>query len=535
MKATLRCALLAAAALAAHAAAAAGFTQPGPAPASRLLLLAIDRQAFPLRENVTLYLTKPDIRREPVLAPSPDPDAPDNAATHLYGTVLKEGDRFRMWYYAVCYTSPAGQLAMNPVAYAESRDGLHWERPKLGQVEWKGSRDNNLIALGDNPTEGCEGVSVLRDDDDPDPARRYKMIYGRQLPQAELARLGVKHRWIVRTAVSADGLHWHELPAYVSGENFAEFASLYRHDGLYVVNSHMRSRGEGDRPEGRQGYAWVSTDFAHWLPESAPSFKTPEPVDGSGWGTHGATGGAYTQVHLGVGARSLGNVVVGLYGMWHQQQPSWGEGGTFADLGLLVSHDGLHFEEVVKALPFIRSVDSPADPVPGRNYPTILCQNNSILDVGDETWIYHGRWRNVEFQQLGTGQNDGINIAKNYWGGVGLARLPRDRWGALALWHDAEAGGVWTMPVTLAPGAALVLNGADLPGVRVAVADARFQPLAGFPAGAAAGGDALAAPVAWDGHALAELAGRTVRFHLRFDRAAAPNPRVYALYLQSAP
>lgn len=536
MKSPARRSLLAAAAFAVTLSAFAtpGFVEPA-TPAPRLLLLGIDRHAFPLRENVTLYLTKPDVRAEPVLTPSTDPNAPDNAATHLYGSVIKEGDRFRMWYYAVCYTSSEAALAINPVAYAESSDGIHWERPKLGQVEWKGSRDNNLIALGDEPEEGCEGVSVLRDDDDPDPARRYKMIYGRQLPKAELARLGVKHRWIVRTAVSADGLHWHELPNYVSGENFAEFASLYKHDGLYIVNSHMRSRGEGDRPEGRQGYAWVSTDFEHWLPESAPSFKTPEPVDGSGWGTHGATGGAYTQVHLGVGAKSLGNVAVGFYGMWHQQQPSWGEGGTYADLGLLISQDGLHFEEVVKALPFLRSVDSPADPVPGRHYPTILCQNNSILNVGDETWIYHGRWRNVEFQQLGTGQNDGINIAKNYWGGVGLARIPRDRWGALALWHDETAGSVWTMPVTLAPGATLALNGADLKGVRLEVADAAFHPLAGYESGAAAGDDSLSSAVAWDGHALGDLAGRTVRFHLHFDRTAAPNPRVYALYLQTTP
>ncbi len=52
-----------------------------------LLLLAIDERAFPLRENLALYLTKPEIRHDPVLFPSTDPNAPDNLATHLYGTV----------------------------------------------------------------------------------------------------------------------------------------------------------------------------------------------------------------------------------------------------------------------------------------------------------------------------------------------------------------------------------------------------------------------------------------------------------------
>jgi hypothetical protein len=29
--------------------------------------------------------------------------------------------------------------------------------------------------------------------------------------------------------------------------------------------------------------------------------------------------------------------------------------------------------------------DSPVTPVAGKNYPTILCQANGILNVGDET------------------------------------------------------------------------------------------------------------------------------------------------------
>jgi len=508
------------------------------APATKqALLLAIDERAFPMRENLALFLTKPTVRPAPVLAPSPHAEAPDNAATHFYGTVLHEEDRFRMWYYAVHSVSTEGAIGVSPVCYAESPDGENWTRPHLGQVEWKGSRANNLIALGPDPTEACSGVSVIRDDGDPNPQRRYKMVYGKQLPAELKARLGVSRRWVVRTATSPDGLNWTEQPHLVSGDKFAELASLYRHNGLYIVNSHIRSRGEGDRPEGRQGYAWVSPDFEHWLSESAPSFKTAEPAEGSGWGTHGATGGAYTQVHLGVGAISLGNVAVGLYGMWHQRQPSWGEGGTNCDLGLLVSQDGLHFDEVVKGRPYIRSEESPAVPVPGFNYPTILCQTNSILNVGDETWIYHGRWRNVEFQQLGTSDNDGKNVARNYWGGVGLARLPRDRWGALALSEEAEAGSAWTTPVMLTADSRVLVNASGLPGLRFEIADERFQPLPDFGEGVAddATHDALATEVRWKNRSLRELAGQTVRFRIHFSRQTDIEPRLYALNFIQAP
>ncbi len=62
----------------------------------------------------------------------------------------------------------------------------------------------------------------------------------------------------------------------------------------------------------------------------------------------------------------MGNVVVGLYGMWNQRLPLWGEGGTDGDLGLVVSHDGLFFDEVVKGLPYLRSTESPVEPVPGK-------------------------------------------------------------------------------------------------------------------------------------------------------------------------
>ncbi len=498
------------------------------------LLLAIDERAFPMRKNLALFLTKPTVRPAPVLAPSSDPDAPDNVATHFYGTVLQEDGKFRMWYYAIHATSADGGIRISPVCYAESDDGINWIRPALGQVEWRGNTANNLIALGPNPTEGCSGVSVIRDDDDPDPDRRYKMVYGkrRRGPDGKILN------WIVRTATSPDGLHWTELPGLVSGDKFSELASLYKHNGLYIVNSHLRIRGEGDRQEGRQGYAWISTDFVNWLPESAPSFKTAEPMDGSGWGTHGLPGDEdYLQVHLGVGATSLGNVAVGLYGMWYQRQPNWGEGGINCDLGLLISHDGLHFDEVVKGRPYIRSEESPAVPVPGFNYPTILCQTNSILNVGDETWIYHGRWRNVEFQQLGTIANDGKNVARNYWGGVGLARLPRDRWGALALSEEAEAGSAWTTPVMLTADSRVLVNASGLPGLRFEIADERFQPLPDFGEGVAddATHDALAAEVRWKNRSLRELAGQTVRFRIHFSRQTDIEPRLYALNFIQAP
>jgi hypothetical protein len=503
----------------------------------RVLWLAIDARALPLRKNLTLFLTRPDVRREPVLGPSTSPDAPDNVAAYLYGTVLRENGKFRMWYYGVHATTPDGGIGTSPVCYAESLDGIRWTRPNLGHVVWRGKRTNNLIAVGElnRPEEngllvngrkikGVSGAYVIRDDDDPVPGRRYKMVY-------EQRGNGV--------AVSPDGFRWTDLPNRIP---HGEPSSIYKHRGMYFVSCHLAGRGEGDREEGRQAYAWVSPDFDHWLPEVVPSFKTPEPVVGSGWGTDAKgrwitpTGvGLYTQDHLGIGAVSLGNVVVGIWGMWNQRLPLWGEGGTDGDLGLVVSHDGLFFDEVVKGVPFIRSADSPAPPVPGKKYPTILCQNNSILDVGEETWIYHSRWRNVGLSLPKEGT--GAELAPDYWGGIALARLPRDRWGALGLFGDKETGSAWTAPVTLPSASRLEINASGLDGLRVEVADPGFRVLPGFGQGRAAGSktDTLDGRVEWGAHRLAELAGKTVRFHILFTRSAGINPRLFALTLRAEP
>ena len=51
---------------------------------------------------------------------------------------------------------------------ATSKDGIHWDKPTLGLVEYKGSKDNNII-----PKEWLMGYSFL-DEHETDPARRWK-------------------------------------------------------------------------------------------------------------------------------------------------------------------------------------------------------------------------------------------------------------------------------------------------------------------------------------------------------------------------
>ena len=60
----------------------------------------------------------------------------------------------------------------NGAAYARSDDAYRWTRPELGQVEFQGSRQNNLIA---NPPRGSSGFF---EDPQAPPSERYKAMGG---------------------------------------------------------------------------------------------------------------------------------------------------------------------------------------------------------------------------------------------------------------------------------------------------------------------------------------------------------------------
>jgi hypothetical protein len=487
-------------------------------------LLAIDDYSLPLRWNLCYYLSKPSYRREPVLTPSRESrDAPDFIGTHFYGTVLLDEGKYRMWYYAVGLAEERGRLQEGPICYAESDDGLHWVKPNLRQVLYKGSWDNNAIALPDPRTEGIE---IIKDDDDPDPNRRYKAVYESFVPSRRYPTM--------RTAVSPDGLHWTAGPETPVAQAM-EQSGFYKFNGLYFVNAQMWPRGEGGRTRGRQGHVAISPDFNTWLQEIGESFALPEPEVGG-------NGLAYDQVHLGNAAVSYGNALVGLYCLWHSR-PSPGDwfglATTSGDLGLLVSSDGFHFREPVKGHVYISEKENPATPAPGFTYPTILEQCNGILNVGDETRIYHGRWRNAPYV------NPSITIDRTiedqffqdlYYSEVALATLPRDRWGSLGLFSDQAEGSVWSCPVTLPGGSCqVVLNADHASDMHVEIADARFNLLPAFSreeAGSSQMAGGLDCPVAWPAGSLQALGGATVRLKFTLQRNSATEPRLYAVYLR---
>ena len=149
---------------------------------SRLELMVDDALIDKLSGGAHLELHHPE-RREVVLVT----DAPWEGNASHYRCVFRDGDIYRMYYGAYQYAEGQthyGYSQATPheafTCYAESRDGIHWTRPELGLIEFKGSTRNNILlaarsmkALSIDPGH----VAVFKD---PNPAcspeAKYKAV-----------------------------------------------------------------------------------------------------------------------------------------------------------------------------------------------------------------------------------------------------------------------------------------------------------------------------------------------------------------------
>ena len=115
---------------------------------------------------------------------------------------------FKCWYKSFIYDDPSNNtaLAQRPsqpyrqgareegLLYAVSADGINWEKPALGLVDFEGSTANNLVMR--RATHGLHAGGVFKDPRDPAPARTYKFIHR----NASAGRMA--------SCFSADGLRW---------------------------------------------------------------------------------------------------------------------------------------------------------------------------------------------------------------------------------------------------------------------------------------------------------------------------------------
>ena len=147
--------------------------------------LFVDHFLIERLENTSLKLHEPQL--------SPPMNEP---ADHLeYGTVIHDGELFRLYTRDGRGAIHDGDDA-EVTRYCESRDGIHWTKPKLGLFEIDGNKENNVI-LHESPF--CHNFSPILDSRAGIPKEeRFKALAGT-----------VKSGLVA--FVSGDGIHWRKL------------------------------------------------------------------------------------------------------------------------------------------------------------------------------------------------------------------------------------------------------------------------------------------------------------------------------------
>ena len=156
-------------------------------------------------------MESPDRLAEPIVVP----EYPwESCGVTLYGSVLREDDRFRMWYMAM------GENGSQTMCHAESEDGLVWHKTMMDHIPYGDHRQTNIV-LG--PDVNIHGPCVLRNPDPDDLDRSYLVFYdsySRYRP--EIQRVQSEDRWTY-TASSPDG------PALDSGQGHSGGSRQKRH------------------------------------------------------------------------------------------------------------------------------------------------------------------------------------------------------------------------------------------------------------------------------------------------------------------
>lgn len=404
---------------------------------------------------------------------------------------------FRLWYEAGW---------MKHLCYAESKDGLTWERKDLGIV--KGTNRVLTDTLVDS-------WSVFPDYAAADPYANWRLMVS--------VAGGVTDN---RLYTSPDGIAWtHIGNAGQSGDRTTMFYDPFR--GKWVFSL----RGGGPGKGGRNRSYWASETFGGetclWnfpagklsrrlhsdLPRPKPWLATderdlPDP----------SVGGNTPQLYN-MDAVAYESILVGLFEILH---PFKGGNGTCAaagmpkitDLHFAYSRDGWTFDRPDRTAAIAASRWGS-----GKWDTGYLSPMGGICVIkGERLWFYYTAMRGDATETTPYSKDREIGWRRNgmhFNASIGVATLRRD--GFVGLVADGR-GEVTTKPVTFS-GKHLFVNAECRFGSLAAeVLDEHGNVLPGFAAADClplARTDSTKAEIAWKGANLASLTGRSVRFRFQ--------------------
>ncbi len=436
-----------------------------------------------------------------------------------------ETGRYQLWYQAYTGDRAPDRRYGCVVCYAESDDGVHFVKPALDLFPFGDIEQTNIVLIGSGGHSLRYCNSVLVDERDGDPDRRYKMAYfdWAQTPQGEYPGLHV--------AFSPDGMRWHTHPhAPLSKISYGQLAEEVpfddAEDGPWDIPLSMSDGTDVFFDPLRQVYAWYgkmwidgpdgrmrwkhamgrieSRNFVDW---SEPQLIcAPDDLDAPQVEFH------TTPVFYHAGVYFCLNQLL-----------DRAVGGGVIDIELMLSRDGFDWKRPFRSTYFLAR--GPAGDFDAGS----LFTNATPILLDREMRFYYGA-----YSQGATGADD-----RSHESGVGLAVLPRDRFAGLRPVEHSDlptqlgplehVGQITLKPLKLGQYSRLALN-ADARGgsIRAEVLSAAGKRLRGFGQEDAVPirEDGLAQDVRWRERSLAALGDGDYLLRLHLERATA-----YALYL----
>lgn len=322
----------------------------------------------------------------------------------VYGTVIRENNRFRLWYQLL--------LNGNHVGYAESTDGIQWTIPSLGIVPGPDKQPTGLVVSAWQPDRfnnvQCHIPSVLLRPQDPDPQRRYA-LYG-----FDGGSRGP------RVAFSPDGLHWNypaqpanqpPRPLFESSDVVNFFRDPYQ--DRWAATWKTRNR------RGRAVGVAVSRDGLEWQKIlNAPVFGADD-LDPSATQIYGMPVFAWQGLYLGLpwvyAAQYYRSGQYSVEKLHDAQRDS----ARTIDVQLAWSWDLISWNR-----PSVRQPLIPRG-APGRWDSGMILTARAPVVVGDELWFYYG----------GT---DKVHDDPRVRAAIGLAKLRLDGFCSMQPAGDAE-------------------------------------------------------------------------------------------------
>ncbi len=476
---------------------------------SRLELFVDDHLIERLDGKAELRLHHP-VAREMALVH----DAPWEGSGTGYHSVFKDGDLYRMYYKAWhldVQRDADGKGRVNTAThplytcYAESKDGIHWMKPNLGIVEFRGSKDNNII-LASGDWQGVKidaGHIALAKDENPNAA-----------PDAKYKGFVLGSPKGLRAFKSADGIHWSPMqaePVITAGAFDSQNLAFW--DG---------ARGEY-RAYWRIFTGGVTTD-KEWKPSGHRTIRTATSKDFLHWEnqrevtyTDSPSEQLYTNVVKPYSRAP--HVLIGFPTRYVER--GWSE-------SMRVLPEREHRQTRASANQRYGTALTEGLFMSSRDGVTFKRWNEAFLRPGPEregTWNYGHQyiaWHLVETKSALAGEPDELSLyaGESYWTGTSsaLRRYTIRRDGFVSAQAPMSGGELVTKPLRFT-GKYLRLNFSTSAAgsVRVEIQDADGKALPGFSAGDCEEtfGDSLERAVFWKGGGdVSALAGKTAR--LRF-------------------